>query len=371
MTPASQPAARAPAGDRDPVAIAAGLRAMSWFRDTPDDVITRLVASGQATTSSLPRDAFLEPPQEFGQGVLCIVIAGQVAVGVFDRETLAARGRVQRDATLGEEDGTLMPPGPLARSAKQNAAMFAAGEVFNLGALLGDERGRARGRVLAIARHGRVPREHGDGLARPRSHRRPRPRWRRRSRSRRRVSGRSPASSTRSSTSTCATASRSRGPTVRVRQLDLCIDCKQCEDACEDRHGARRLTLGGYELGLLDFVYTCRTCDDARCLSPCEHDAIKRDAQDRRDQDRRGSLHRLQPVRAVVSRTVRSTWSTSPSPRCRASTRASRRGSRRATSSRSARARVARRRRAGSRTSATTARATPIRHASRRARPAR
>jgi Fe-S-cluster-containing hydrogenase component 2 len=65
---------------------------------------------------------------------------------------------------------------------------------------------------------------------------------------------------------------------VRLRQLDLCIDCKQCEEACEDRHGAQRLTLGGYELGVLDFVYTCRTCSDARCLSPCEHDAIKRDA---------------------------------------------------------------------------------------------
>ncbi|HET9992829.1 MAG TPA: 4Fe-4S binding protein [Kofleriaceae bacterium] len=63
---------------------------------------------------------------------------------------------------------------------------------------------------------------------------------------------------------------------MRVRQLDLCIDCKQCEEACEERHGAQRLTLGGYELGLLDFVFTCRTCVDARCLSPCEHDAIKR-----------------------------------------------------------------------------------------------
>ncbi|MEO8704130.1 MAG: 4Fe-4S dicluster domain-containing protein, partial [Kofleriaceae bacterium] len=67
------------------------------------------------------------------------------------------------------------------------------------------------------------------------------------------------------------------GPTVRLRQLDLCIDCKQCEDACEDRHGSRRLTLGGFELGVLDFVFSCRTCEDARCLSPCEHDAIKRD----------------------------------------------------------------------------------------------
>src|SRR5262249_35246557 len=69
------------------------------------------------------------------------------------------------------------------------------------------------------------------------------------------------------------------GWTVRLRQPDRCIDCKQCEEACEDRHGAQRLTLGGYELGLLDFVYTCRTCSDARCLSPCEHDAIKRDAK--------------------------------------------------------------------------------------------
>jgi Fe-S-cluster-containing hydrogenase component 2 len=25
-------------------------------------------------------------------------------------------------------------------------------------------------------------------------------------------------------------------------------------------------------------VYTCRTCADARCLTPCEHDASKRDA---------------------------------------------------------------------------------------------
>ena len=63
---------------------------------------------------------------------------------------------------------------------------------------------------------------------------------------------------------------------VRVRQLELCIDCKQCEEACAHRHGARRLTLGGFELGLLDFVFSCRSCTDARCLPPCEHDAIKR-----------------------------------------------------------------------------------------------
>src|SRR5690606_20013958 len=67
------------------------------------------------------------------------------------------------------------------------------------------------------------------------------------------------------------------GPTVRVRQLDRCIDCKMCEKACEERYGAKRLTLGGYQLGMLDFVYTCRTCTDQRCVSGCEYDSIKYD----------------------------------------------------------------------------------------------
>ena len=64
---------------------------------------------------------------------------------------------------------------------------------------------------------------------------------------------------------------------VRVRQLDLCIDCKLCEEACEERYGARRLTLGGYQLGMLDFIYTCRTCTDQRCIDPCAYDSIKYD----------------------------------------------------------------------------------------------
>src|SRR5204862_8311537 len=71
------------------------------------------------------------------------------------------------------------------------------------------------------------------------------------------------------------------GEMVRVRQLDSCIDCKLCEQDCEDRYGARRLTLGGYQLGMLDFVFTCRTCTDQRCIDPCAYDAIKFDADKR------------------------------------------------------------------------------------------
>ena len=69
------------------------------------------------------------------------------------------------------------------------------------------------------------------------------------------------------------------GQIVRVRQLDLCIDCKLCEEACEERYGARRLTLGGYQLGMLDFIYTCRTCTDQRCIDPCAYDSIRFDGE--------------------------------------------------------------------------------------------
>ncbi|HSD91001.1 MAG TPA: 4Fe-4S dicluster domain-containing protein, partial [Kofleriaceae bacterium] len=71
------------------------------------------------------------------------------------------------------------------------------------------------------------------------------------------------------------------GEMVRVRQLGLCIDCKLCEEACEERYGARRLTLGGYQLGMLDFIYTCRTCTDQRCIDPCAYDSIKFDEHKR------------------------------------------------------------------------------------------
>src|SRR5207249_2653666 len=65
--------------------------------------------------------------------------------------------------------------------------------------------------------------------------------------------------------------------TLRVRQIDRCIECKQCEIACEQRYGAKRLSLGGPRLGMLDFVQTCRTCVDKRCLEGCGFDAIHYD----------------------------------------------------------------------------------------------
>lgn len=252
------------------------LREVPAFRDVPEQTLRDLIAGGAVARLEVGRDTIISPDPMHDP--LCFVVSGQVSIGVFERAALAERGRRQRDAALGEQDGTLMPPGPLARTAAKNLALFGEGELFNLGALPSPEGDTAttafsisQATVLLIGRA---------GLAE--------------------IVGAAPAIEARLASLLALTSARLRsitgikheildfyvrnglsisGPSVRLRQLDLCIDCKQCEDACEDRHGARRLTLGGYELGVLDFVFSCRTCADARCLSPCEHDAIKRDAQ--------------------------------------------------------------------------------------------
>jgi Fe-S-cluster-containing hydrogenase component 2 len=277
MTAAGAHPIAPPRGEPEPPWAA--LRGAALFRDASDDVLAHLVAGRLVHRVELARDTLVEIPPGV-QGALCLVISGQISIGVFDPAGLAGRGR-QRDAALGEKDGTLMPPGPLARDARRNLALLGDGELFSLEAIAqvarsdGDDRIAAfsltRALVLVIAAEA--------------------VRW---------LAGAAPGIEQAIAPALALTHARLRaitgikheildfyvrhglsvaGPTVRLRQLDLCIDCKQCEDACEDRHGAQRLTLGGYELGLVDFVYTCRTCSDARCLSPCEHDAIKRDAR--------------------------------------------------------------------------------------------
>jgi Fe-S-cluster-containing hydrogenase component 2 len=69
--------------------------------------------------------------------------------------------------------------------------------------------------------------------------------------------------------------------TLRVRKLDSCIECGACEQACEERYGAKRLSLNGRILGGLDFVDACHTCTDQRCVDPCNFDAISYDAERR------------------------------------------------------------------------------------------
>lgn len=61
---------------------------------------------------------------------------------------------------------------------------------------------------------------------------------------------------------------------IKVIQSDKCIDCDACIRGCEDRHGVARIERFGPKLGLIQFTQNCRTCHDARCLDPCNFDAI-------------------------------------------------------------------------------------------------
>ncbi len=61
---------------------------------------------------------------------------------------------------------------------------------------------------------------------------------------------------------------------IKVIQTDKCIDCDECVKACEDRHGVARIERFGPRVGLIQFTLNCRTCEDARCISACNFDAI-------------------------------------------------------------------------------------------------
>ncbi|MEZ4402560.1 MAG: 4Fe-4S dicluster domain-containing protein [Kofleriaceae bacterium] len=263
------PAARPP----DPQLALATLSAAAVFAGVPAALLRDLLARGELVLTAVPRDVVITIGGD--QRALCVVLDGQVALGLFDRLTLSHRMRErQRDAALGEKDGTLLPPKPMAQVALRNLALFGVGEAFNPTAMpaSGDDAIAAFSlapatvvqlTAAALAELAAVAPSVEQALGEAIAH-----------------TGKRLAALVGVRQEILDFYLRNglsvAGPSVRIRQLDKCIDCKQCEDACEARHGARRLTLGGFELGVLDFVFSCRTCADARCLSPCEHDAIKR-----------------------------------------------------------------------------------------------
>ena len=61
---------------------------------------------------------------------------------------------------------------------------------------------------------------------------------------------------------------------IKVIQTDKCIDCDECVQACESRHGVSRIERFGPRLGVLQFTLNCRTCHDPRCVEECNFDAI-------------------------------------------------------------------------------------------------
>jgi Fe-S-cluster-containing hydrogenase component 2 len=260
----------------------AALRKLGLFDGVPNGVLAEALKRGGVQRREIERDAFVLDPIGLASGEAAPVfflIDGQIAAAVFEEGDLADR-RAQQLRWAGMSDDerdeeSLIKPPPLARVARKNVALFTAGDIFN-GAALSHARGApiafyATAPTMVAAVDQQTVAE---------------------------LASRHPAFEARFRRAIQIARERLAfvtgvkqeildffvrqgisvaGEMVRVRQLDLCIDCKLCEEACEERYGARRLTLGGYQLGMLDFVYTCRTCTDQRCIDPCEYDSISFD----------------------------------------------------------------------------------------------
>ena len=260
----------------------ADLRRLPFFDGVPNEVLVGALQCRALVRRVIDRDHVLADPADARREAappVIYVASGQVAAGVFDGATLEERkaygARWEAMTAEEREAESLIKPPPLARAAKKNVALFAEGDVFNSAAVM-----NVRGAPVAFYTTAptvvvsMAQRFIADvAVAFPFFE----ARFRRAIQlSRRRLAGVTGVKQEILDFFVRQGISVS-GDTVRVRQLDRCIDCKQCEQACEERYGARRLTLGGYQLGMLDFVYTCRTCTDQRCVDPCAYDSIKYD----------------------------------------------------------------------------------------------
>ena len=56
------------------------------------------------------------------------------------------------------------------------------------------------------------------------------------------------------------------GTGVLVIDLDKCIHCDECEDACERRHGHSRMNRKGMVMGNISIATACRQCQDPVCM---------------------------------------------------------------------------------------------------------
>jgi len=260
------------------------LRNLALFEGVPNHDLIAAMTQGGIAHRTLERDMFVLDPigLAHGQPAPVIYVArGQVAAGVFTEQELGERRAQQlahENATKEEREAeSLIKPPPLARVALKNVALFMEGDLFNSGAL-----SAARGQPIAFytaAPSILISLDHRWIAELAVRHPPFEARLRRAlSVSRERLAWVSGVKQELLDFFVRQGISVS-GEMVRVRQLGLCIDCKLCEEACEERYGARRLTLGGYQLGMLDFIYTCRTCTDQRCIDPCAYDSIKFDEQ--------------------------------------------------------------------------------------------
>ncbi len=260
------------------------IRQLPIFAGIPDHELAMAMSQGGIGQRKVDRDHFIGDPisgMRTGAAPVVYVMQGQIAAAVFTEGDLNERRnrqlRLENASEEELEEESLLKPPPLARLAQKNVALFMPGDLFNSGVM-------SMGRGMPVAFY----------TASPCVYVTLDQRWIAELASRHPFFEQRLRRALASSRERLAWLSGVKqelldffvrqglsvsGEMVRVRQLGLCIDCKLCEEACEDRYGAQRLTLGGYQLGMLDFVYTCRTCSDQRCIDPCAYDSIRFDTQ--------------------------------------------------------------------------------------------
>lgn len=258
------------------------LRSFPLFDGLPNDELLDRIAAGELQLIRAWRDEIVADAAALAAGGprIFLVKRGQVAVGVFPPGVLERERAESAEVDAAERQRKIRTQGPMIRLAEKNLATFGEGELWNSEALGGLSEGAGRCAFYAVA-----PAELVVASVQCMA----------------RLTSRHPFFAERLRGAVEAARGRLGGlrgiqleildfwvrhglsvaETLRVRQVDRCIECLECEKACADRYGHKRLTIHGPRLGMVDFVYACRTCTDARCVSPCNYDAIRFDGRRR------------------------------------------------------------------------------------------
>lgn len=249
------------------------LQAAPFFHGLPAGQILHALENAELQIIAPGRDLFLNLEHS-----ALLVLAGQVALGYFDAEKLATESAAQEAATkvhewaesaVKRERLRRARVGPLSRLATANLATFGEGEVvmlqtqprarefalYTITPIIGVRLTRALldrwagtyqffmarlRRALQVTQHRIAHREESQALV----------------------------------ADFFVRHGMSVSLSLRVREIDRCIECLECETACAQRYGVKRLSLHGRLLGSVDFVDCCHTCIDQRCIDPCAFNAI-------------------------------------------------------------------------------------------------
>jgi len=64
---------------------------------------------------------------------------------------------------------------------------------------------------------------------------------------------------------------------VKLKRMDICIECDGCYDACKSRHGTDRLGPSEVKYGLTEVPQNCHNCVVPECIDKCKFGHITRD----------------------------------------------------------------------------------------------